>query len=339
MQGQAEINSLNTFGGLTAIQSSDLLQLPTELLFRIISYLTQSTIPSLMVCRALRPLCEELLYKSIFLPTGTNRSRRLLETFLLRPDLADLVQHLFIDLSWAEDLIRKQGLTNLGQLNPLYPLSLARNLRSFAPSEVDFWIWSPDMVAFREAVFNMRLVKLEIPTIRDPRIGYTHTQAIRWDGDLGDEFRKLFQKQPLLQELILPRRLATMTVNSLMTKLQLSDIPNLKSLHADPVAALAFLPVIATKLENLTFLASGDWNDQLFSRLQTASKAVGPCLLRFSIMAWYQSRDRRWVWDNLDKVFGLFPNVETLCVTIASLTTVQDMPHAGYYFTKVEWTH
>ncbi|KAG9017562.1 hypothetical protein FRB90_000767 [Tulasnella sp. 427] len=159
-------------------------------------------------------------------------------------------------------------------------------------------------------------------------------QAIYWDGDLGDEFRKLLQAQPMLEELVVPSSLAFITFNSLMTKLQPSDISNLRSLHADPFIALAFLPV-ATRLDSLSVSISEDWFDQFFSRLQTALEVVGPCLLRFSIVAWYETHDRRWVWDNLDKIFGLFPNLEKLCITIGSMTSAQNVPHAGYYFSKV----
>ncbi|KAG8984093.1 hypothetical protein FRB90_005580 [Tulasnella sp. 427] len=306
------------------MRKSNLDELPAELQLRIVFYLTPSGIRNLIINRALRPLCEQGLYESILIPRHSERSVRLLETFLARPDLALLVRHLSINLSW---IWKYQDTRTPSALhpNPLHALSLARNLKSFAPCGVARWIWDPEMSAFRDAILRMKLTRLEIPLLWDPKtsddeevcFGWLASESDGeeeeedWDGDLGQELRKVLQSQPCLEELALPTGdLAWETVDSLRTNLKESDIPNLS-------------------------LTIGDWDKDVFSALEAASKSIKLSIRSFSIRVWYHGDERWWFWTNLDKALGLFPNSEFLSITINSMTTVKKMPSAQYYFAKV----
>ncbi|KAG9018812.1 hypothetical protein FRB90_009282 [Tulasnella sp. 427] len=313
---------------------------PPELLLQIMFYLTPSGIRNLIVNRALRPVCEQGLYKNILIPRHSERVIRLLETFLARPDLALLVRHLSIDLSWLGRYEQAQDPSSL-QPNPLQALSLAGNLKSFAPHGIADWIWGPTMSAFRDAVFGMKLTRLEIPLLRDPSMPWGCTWPddegivdFNWDGGLGQEFLRLFQSQPLLEELILPTGdLTWETVEGLATNLKESDIPSLKFLRAAPDEAPAFLSV-SSRLERLS-LTIGDWDEDMFSAMEAASTSIKLSIRSFSIRVWYHDERRPWLWTNLAKVFGLFPNTESLSVTINSSTTMDNVPYAQYYFGKV----
>ncbi|KAG9001821.1 Processing alpha glucosidase I, partial [Tulasnella sp. 427] len=242
-------------------------EIPTELQLRIIFYLTPNAIRNLIVNRTLRPICEQGLYEKILILKHSERSIRLLETFLARPDLALLVRHLYIDLSWLWRFKQAQVPSPL-QPNPLHALSLAKNLKTFAPNGVDDWVWEPAMNAFRDVVFCMKLTRLEILYFREPDTDYhaftwpgDDMPMDDWDGDLGQQFCKLFQAQPLLEELVLPFSSITGDmVDSLQTSLKASDLPNLKFLQASPYDAPAFLPA-ARRLERLS-VTIGDWNEE-----------------------------------------------------------------------------
>ncbi|KAG8901816.1 hypothetical protein FRC00_004318 [Tulasnella sp. 408] len=208
-------------------------------------------------------------------------------------------------------------------------------------SGVAGWIWEPEMAKFREAIFKMKLVRLHIPPIRDPHTEYICTwpgdSVIEddWDGDLGDEIRKLLQAQPLLEE-FKSSDVASITYKtsaSLGDKLKHSDIPSLKSLQANPELALAFL-LVADRLESLD-LTIADWGDRLFSEIETKSAAIRLSILRFSIRVWYSSDDHPWFWENLAKVLSLFPNMEQLSVTVNSLTSKKEVEPAQYYFDMI----
>ncbi|KIO34725.1 hypothetical protein M407DRAFT_16677 [Tulasnella calospora MUT 4182] len=107
----------------------NILDLPTELLLQITSLLPMGSIRNLMVNRWLRSVCEQGLYQSISLPRHPRRSIRLLETFLLRPDLALLVQHLEIDCNFN---LKPGAIPSAPQLEGLGALSLAQNIRSLS---------------------------------------------------------------------------------------------------------------------------------------------------------------------------------------------------------------
>ncbi|KAG8968231.1 hypothetical protein FRC05_001612 [Tulasnella sp. 425] len=191
------------------------------------------------------------------------------------------------------------------------------------------------MVKFREAVFNMKLIRMEIPFLRDPHARYACVWPggsiieDQWEGDLGEEIRKLLQAQPLLEEFKLSD---SITYTSLQASLKASDVPNLESLQADPIVAMAFLPV-AARLENLN-LTITNWDDELFSQMETSSATIGPFIRRVTIRVWYYDE---WLWDNLAKVLALFPGTEELSITINSQTTATGEEPARYYFRMVQF--
>ncbi|KAG9018810.1 hypothetical protein FRB90_009280 [Tulasnella sp. 427] len=319
------------------MHNHNITEVPTELQLQIIFYLTPSAIRNLIVNRALRPICEQGLYESISIPKHRERSIRLLETVVARPDLALLIRHLSIDLSWLWSF----SYTHVGsplQPNPLHALSLAKNLKSFAPHGLDDWIWEPMLSELRDAYFGMKLTRLEIPKLRGPYIQVfswpgDEIPADDWDGDVGQELCKIFQAQPLLEELVLPTSsILGETGDSLQTNLKDSDIPSLKLLQASPDDGPAFLTA-ALRLETLS-LTIGDWNETVFSRLETASTVIRLSLRHFNIRVWLYSDNQTWVWDNLDRVLGLFPNTEGLCITI-NASSRSDAKNANYHFKKV----
>lgn len=293
-----------------------------------------------MVNRLLLSVCEQALYQNISILKSPRRSIRLLETFLLRPDLALLVRRLGVDFRWRyPETFPQSQVPPTIQPDGLAALSLAKNIHSFSLSGVTDWIWAPDMVSFREVIFKLRLLQLGIPILRDPHIEYacvypqSDLPEETWDGDLGQEIRKLLQAQPLLEEFSLTGpSLSRKTAASLQVNLQAPDVPNLKSLQASPDLAVAFLSV-APPLESLN-LTIGDWDDRLFSEIETNSAATRSSVRRFTVRVWDSDEDR-WFWSNLASVFALFPNTEELSVGINSCGTVKDVEPAKYYFEKV----
>lgn len=293
-----------------------------------------------MVNRLLLSVCEQALYQNISILKSPRRSIRLLETFLLRPDLALLVRRLGIDFGWwyPETFPQTQVPPTI-QTDGLAALSLAKNIHSFSLSGVADWVWAPDMVPFREVIFKMKLLQLGIPFLRDPHIQYmcvyppSDWPEESWDGGLGDEIQKLLQAQPLLEEFNLTGpSLTRKTAASLQANLQASDVPSLKSLQASPEVAVAFLSV-APPLESLN-LTIGDWDDRLFSEMETNSTATRSSVRRFTVRVWESDEDM-WFWSNLVSVLALFPNTEELSIGINSCTTATDVEPAKYYFEKV----
>ncbi|KIO25969.1 hypothetical protein M407DRAFT_24719 [Tulasnella calospora MUT 4182] len=325
-------------GKPTQFQSCTILSLPNELLLRVIALLSTVSIPNLMVNRSLRSVCEQGLYRSISLPRYPRRSIRLLETFLHRPDLALLVRHLEIDFSWLfPGLFPQDQVPSAIQPDGLVALSLAKNLNSLSLAGVASWIWEPEMAKLREAIFKMKLIRLDVPLIRDPHTEYACVWPgdsdieDDWNGDLGDEIRKLLQAQPLLEEFKFSDSSITYkTSASLRNNLKHSDVPSLKSLQASPHLAMAFLPV-ANRLESLN-LRIEDWDDRLLSDMETKSTAIKLAIRHFTIRVWYHDE---WLWSNLAKVFALFPKTEELSVAINSLTTATDVEPASYFFEMV----
>lgn len=318
-------------------QPGNILDLPTELLLRVISFLPTAAIRNLMVNRLLRSVCEQALYQNISILKSPRRSIRLLETFLLRPDLALLVRRLGIDFGWWYPKTSPPSQVQpTVQPDGLAALSLARNIHSLTLSGVGDWIWAPYMVPLREVIFQLRLLHLGIPFLSDPHTEYacvfppSDWLEETWDGDLGHEIQKLLQAQPLLEELNLPSTISSKTVASLQANLQASDVPSLKSLQAPPDLAVVFLP-LAPQLESLN-LTLDDWGDRLFSKMEANSAATRSSVRRFTIRVWDSDEDS-WFWSNLANVFALFPNTEEL--SVSSLTSAEDVEPAKYYFEKI----
>ncbi|KAG9018809.1 hypothetical protein FRB90_009279 [Tulasnella sp. 427] len=321
------------------MHSRDITGVPAEVQLQVMSYLTPGNIRNLMINRVLRPVCEQCLYESISVSKHIERSLRLLETFVARPDLALLVRHLSLDMTWHWKYKQSQFPSSL-QPNPLQALLLAKNIKSFSPYGVSDWVWEPTMCGFRDVVSSMKLVRLEIPSLHDPNTKYICTwpgdniEVFDWGGDLGQDLRRLFQSQPLLEELVLPTSgITCKTVDSLRTNLKESDIPNLKFLEAGPGEVTAFLPV-APRLERLS-ITLNDWGEGMLSTVATALTDARLSIRDFSIRVWLDEDDSTWIWTNLDRVFGLFPNTESLYVTVNALTSDPNVKSASYHFSKV----
>ncbi|KIO25968.1 hypothetical protein M407DRAFT_24718 [Tulasnella calospora MUT 4182] len=325
------------------LQNGNILNLPNELLLRVVSLLPTTSIPNLMVTRSLRSVCEQGLYRYISLPEHPRRSICLLETFLLRPDLALLVRHLEINFSWRyPGLFPPSQVPSVLHPDGLEALCRAENLQSLSLAGVADWIWEPDMAKFREAIFKMKLVRLEVPLIDEPQSDFEciiyedsdgEEQAVggqsNWDVDLGKEIRNLLQAQPLLEEFKLSD-ISTTTTESLQANLKASDVPSLKSLQAVPEVAMVFLRV-APRLESLDLMMR-DWDNTLFSEMENNSTTIKLSIRRFTIRVRYSDK---WLWNNLAMVFSLFPNTEELSVTICSLTLRKGAVRAKHFFPQV----
>ncbi|KAG8944308.1 hypothetical protein FRC04_002028 [Tulasnella sp. 424] len=285
-------------------QNGSIFSLPTELLLRVVSSLPIGSIRNFMANRSLRVVSL-------------------------------LVEHLEIDLSWLRPGHFPQSqVPPVTQPDGFAALSLVMNIRSLSLEGIADWIWGPDLAKLREVVFNMKLIRIEIPFLRDPHARYacvwpgSSNIEDKWEGDLGEEIRKLLQAQPLLEEFKLTD--SSITWTSLYGSLKTSDVPNLKSLQATPNVAVAFLRA-APRLESLNLMIT-EWDDRLFSEMETNSAAVGPFIRRFTIRVWYYET---WLWDNLAKVLALFPGMEELSITINSQTTATDVVPASFYFRRI----
>ncbi|KAG8899184.1 hypothetical protein FRC01_010630 [Tulasnella sp. 417] len=299
-----------------------------------------------MVNRSLRPVCERALYRSISLPWHPCRSLRLLETFLLRPDLALLVWHLEIDHGCRYPFPPDEVSAVL-QPVALKAIRLVKNIQSLSLDGV--WIWKPEMAKFREAIFNLKLARLEVPFINDPhterfcvidvfdddgQAGRWNGPTENWGGDLGNEIRRLLQAQPLLEEFKLSAMaISSTTMTSLRANLKATDVPSLKSLQASPYVAMPFLRV-APRLESLNLMRTS-WNDALLSEMEINSVTIKASIRCITIAVLQSPLGRKWFWDNMAKVFSLFPNTEQLTVKINPLTLGRSVTSANYYFNAV----
>ncbi|KAG9024115.1 hypothetical protein FS837_005469, partial [Tulasnella sp. UAMH 9824] len=297
------------------------------------------SIRNLIVNRSFRSICEQGLYQNISLPYHTFRSIRLLETFLLRPDLALLVRHLEIYFNFDTGCGFSRMPDGL-RVNGLGALSLAKNIRSFSlMGDVD-WIWKAKKVGLRKAISKMRLVRLDVPILVDPHTGYELWDSIFAgtayrrkisDPDVGAAIRRLLQAQPYLEEFSLSdsaEDISSRSVASLRASLQASDIPNLKSLKAPPKVPMVFLP-LAARLESLDLMTT-DWDDRLLSEIETKATAIKLSIRRFVIRVSPFYHDQ-WFWNNLNNDFALFPNLEYLSITVNSMTMAQDVKPARFY--------
>ncbi|KAG8944319.1 hypothetical protein FRC04_002039 [Tulasnella sp. 424] len=193
-------------GPIEVEQPANLQDLPVELLKQIISDLPFFDIPNFMVNRYLRSICEQCLYKTIILWAQPQRTIHLLETFILRPDLALLVYHLHIDVSW----VNRWGIQFVKEVpEVLKPdgaeaLSLAKNIRSLRVDDIGNWMHAPEYARIHSVVSSMKLARLSISLIDDPTGGsedYAASIPEGWDRKAVTEIRTVLQAQPLLEEL------------------------------------------------------------------------------------------------------------------------------------------
>ncbi|KAG9045255.1 hypothetical protein FS837_006737 [Tulasnella sp. UAMH 9824] len=318
-------------------QPTRLLDLPIELLQKIISNLPVSTIPNFMVNRFLLPICEQRLYETIMLWGLPRRTLRLLETFILRPDLALLVRHLTVEVSWANgsgechdevpDVLKADGVE---------ALSLAKNIVSLTVDGFGDWMKAPAFSRFRDLLSNLKLTSLTIPWVPDPTYDLESLGSLEYEEEdreqeIVAEIRAVLQTQPRLEDLFFPSSYLSERILSILeSDLLPSDVPNLKSLQADPRVAISFLAV-SPGLESLT-LFNTSWGDGLFFKLKVGSATIRSSLRRLAIRVW--SSDE-WFWVNLDKVFALFPNMETLYLAVDATTPYRSVQPAKYFFEKI----
>ncbi|KAG8944328.1 hypothetical protein FRC04_002048 [Tulasnella sp. 424] len=319
----------------TSKRSTSLLDLPVELLKDIISDLPVPAIPNFMVNRFLRPICEQCLYERIMLGGQPRRSIRLLETFTLRPDLAQLVRDLTIDFNW----VNEYGLACNEVPDGLKPdgaeaLSLAQNIRCLKMDGIGNWIHAPMLSRLRGAVSKMKLTRLSTPWIGDQmtlsNLGSLAPQEGR-DRELVAEIRSVFQAQPQLEHLFFsPSFLSDQLLSTLKDGLLPSDIPNLKSLETSPRVAVAFIAV-TPNLECLALFLI-QWDDEIFSQLKSSSKVIRSSLRRLIMTTWHRDS---WLWENLASIFSLFPSMETLCITVTVAFARKNAQSANYFFEKI----
>ncbi|KAG8978189.1 hypothetical protein FRB90_008579, partial [Tulasnella sp. 427] len=222
-----------------------------------------------MANRFLRPTCEESLYKRIFLATRTRRTLSLFKTFLLRPDLAALVQHLEIRASYCNSGSPYQADIPAGlDHDGANALALATNVRSLAIAGCRDWIHRPERTHIRKTVSKMKLTHLKIHHIYDDSIpkGCSRYTFKTWDGDFASELRSVLQAQPLLESLsLVDCALSWESRTNLLATLVHSDLPKLTHVAAIPDIACAFLDRLPG-IERIGFTRS-HWYEWMFDCL------------------------------------------------------------------------
>ncbi|KAG8933894.1 hypothetical protein FRC01_006508 [Tulasnella sp. 417] len=312
---------------------------PVEVLEQIVLALPMSAIPHMMVNKFLRPICEQCLYQRIQLWGRPRRSLRLLETFLLRPDLAQLVHYLAIDVSW----VNGWGQASKEVPDGLKPdgaeaLALCTKVQSLALDDYGNWVHRPEYARIRAVVSSMKLTSLTIPWLidcppEDEELGVPELENI-YNRDRVAEVLELFQTQPLLEKLSIDSRdLSGELLSILQETLRSSDVPNLKQLQADSMLAIPFMSV-APGLESLHLTLSCDWSDKLLSRLETSSLVISSSIRHFAIEV---MDDDNWLWDNLSRILNLFPKTETLCVIVSAGAATVALGPPMYYFQMISF--
>ncbi|KAG8927256.1 hypothetical protein FRC01_007765 [Tulasnella sp. 417] len=316
-------------------QPSGLFDLPVELLKQVISCLPVYSQASFIVNRFIRPICEECLYETITLVAYPRRSLHLLETFVVRPDLALLVHSLSIN---AGDVREYEGsCRSLGGVafDGATALSLAKNLRYLSISiwgSVN-WLRERGHPSLRRVIFNFKLRGLRLPPIFD----WTTFNNIRADfglegrsEDMVHDIRSLLQAQPRLEYLNLVYcRVSDEVLAILKANLSSSDVPSLKSLEADQYLAIPFMAA-ASGLQTLKLYMNGKWDDNLFSQLESISFKSQFSLRRLVIWS-----PDEWPLENFARVFALFPRMEELKLGISAFLKRPDLRPAEYYFNAV----
>ncbi|KAG8944317.1 hypothetical protein FRC04_002037 [Tulasnella sp. 424] len=301
-------------GGL----SINLLSLPNELLFRIISFLSMACIRKLFINQRLRPICEQCLYEEISLSGQTRRSLRLLETFACRPDLALQVRRLEIDVSWFNKWEGwNEEMPQILSPDGMDALALARNIVSLRVSGDCSWTKlearTAEAARLRETISKMKLIDLEIevPSKEDPD-RFCCTLGAR--NELGSRLLAILRAQPLLESFAFSelRVILAGTPYNIRSSIQDSDIPNLKSLTARQDMAAAFLPA-AHRLESLSLTGWWGFHRQI---MRTLEGLPAPRRASIQNLTLSVKRGEEEIWLNLPRILALFPNVQKLNVGI-----------------------
>ncbi|KAG8933893.1 hypothetical protein FRC01_006507 [Tulasnella sp. 417] len=198
--------------------------------------------------------------------------------------------------------------------------------------EFGHWPKAPASARLRSILSNLTLTSLTIPRISDPTDYYASLPPQEdLNLEIVDEIRAVLQMQPRLEDLYFPPSyLADRFLSTLETSLLPSDIPSLKSLQAHPGIATSFL-AISPGLESLTLFII-IWDDGLFSKFKASSATSRYSLRHLTIRVWYSDK---WLWENLGKMFALFPNMETLDFTVNATASNPKPQPAKYFFEKI----
>lgn len=268
-----------------------------------------------MANRLLRPTCEKGLYTRIFLRMHPRRSLRLLETFIIRPDLALLVRHLEICGFYCEQassLINE--IPKVLEPDGTNALSLAKNIHSLALVGPRDWIYNPTRTGFRDTLSKMKLNRLKICRVFEPPrwLGCAPTTYRIWEGDLFEEIRTVLRAQPLLASFSLEYcSFSGETVRNLQSRLSPSDAPMLKHLIGDPDIAGAFISALSG-LRCLD-ITGGCWEEETMTLMEQSPAANRASIWKLSL----QMRDlNEQIWILLGRVLTLFPNTTTLQLEI-----------------------
>ncbi|KIO21307.1 hypothetical protein M407DRAFT_29082 [Tulasnella calospora MUT 4182] len=240
------------------------------------------------------------------------RTVRLLETFLLRPDLALRVRHLDISAYYCNNLCYERVIPDVLQFDGTNGLSLAKNVRSLTLSELRDWIHMPERTNFRAVVSTMKLTHLKIQGIRDgPIIGDDYRM---WNGNFFEGMLGVLQAQPSLESLSLVEcKFSPAFLSDLGARLSGSDVPALRNLTAQPEVAAAFLTRISGP-ESIA-LAIDEWREP-----DLIPMSMGDAENRASVreLTFRVSQKRDWTREQVSRFLPLFPNVETLRVVLCS---------------------
>ncbi|KAG8946407.1 hypothetical protein FRC04_011853 [Tulasnella sp. 424] len=254
-----------------------------------------------MVNKLLKTICEPILYRIIRLRDKSWRTYHLLNTFILRPDLALLVRHLEIDLLYCDVKDRPQQSSFPWALEAL---SLLKNIKSLGFSGNKASLWSSRMEQFRIIVSAMGLTSLSVGEV----------QGVRWGLP-----RALVAGQTLVEFLRLQPQLEVLGIDHFSFPPdfhpQPSDLPNLRTLRATgPIAAKL---ISSTPLLRTLEIRKGDCDPDPFdfSTFVSSAAAVGPSI---SELVLHLPHPQQWASRNVASVFAVFSNIEKLAVEVAA---------------------
>ncbi|KAG8896712.1 hypothetical protein FRC00_005419 [Tulasnella sp. 408] len=251
----------------------------------------------LMVNRKLHSVCEQYLYRVIWLVAHPYRSLRLLDTLAHRPDLALLVRELQIDLERCHpEAIVKSTIPDILQPDGLAPLSSARNIRSLNIGGLK-WLSDPTLAHIRRIVSQMELTSLMIsdPYDSPPNDDEEVNQMVISD------LRAILQSQPQLTFL----RLTSRAVQpALLKSIEAEDVPNLRKFQGTIQYAEAFLNA-APKLTKLDLqIPRGRLAYSLLDERRKGDKIQDLAIS----LDFYQVSG----WDDFGSLLSRFPNTESL---------------------------
>ncbi|KAG8924512.1 hypothetical protein FRC01_011407 [Tulasnella sp. 417] len=296
--------------------SNQFVDLPPELHEHISIFLPSSSIPSLIrTNRYIQPIYEDILYRHINLYNRPLRSKALLNTFMLRPNLALIVYSLDIDFEWCPMEIWTEfvKVPNPEQAR-INALASAKNIKSLGVSGVA-WLRRKDMKQFRDIISRMKLESLRIYEFSLQVWG----NMIKHKEELFANFWVVLQGQPLLRELLIE-----CIYSVLPSEIQSSYMENLRTLKTDVGGVSWILPAVGDRLESLEIL---NWSHRNHSEL--VASISGSMVVRGQIrklgltMRW--ELHCGWNFD-LGKVLELFPNVESLVVIGAGGLSIRSLP-------------